>query len=320
MESFVRLTKAIDRFLSGYFSTCQRSEKTIRAYSIDLRQFREHVGGRKSLARIGPEELEGWAAELKGAGYASSSIRRKFAALKVFFGYWVRRGELEQSPTWRIRLDLAPERVLVKVLTVDEVRRILRQAKQELGRYPRRLSTSIDETFLALRNLAIVELLFATGIRVGELASLALGDLHLEERALTVNGKGSRQRLALLPDSESYRAVATYAEHRQNIPADHADLFVNAFGGALSTQGAANVVSRLAVRAQIVQRVTPHMFRHTVATLLLQSGADIRIVQEFLGHATISTTQRYTHITKSHLDQKLRQHHPNLHCLKRTHA
>lgn len=312
------LAKAIDRFLEGYFSTCQRSEKTIRAYSIDLRQFREHVGGRRTLARVGPEELEGWAAGLKEAGYASSSIRRKFAALKVFFGYWVRRGELEHSPMWRVRLDLAPERVLVKVLTVDEVRRILRQAKRELGRYPRRLSTSIDEKFLALRNLAIVELLFTTGIRVGELTSLDLGDLHLEERAMTVKGKGARQRLALLPDNESYRAIATYSEHRRNIDTFHTDLFLNNFGGALSSQGAANIVSRLAEEAQIAKRVTPHMLRHTVATLLLQSGADIRIVQEFLGHAAISTTQRYTHITKSHLNQKLREHHPNFFFLRRT--
>jgi len=245
----VYLIKAIDRFLDGYFSTCQRSEKTIRAYSIDLRQFREHVGGRKTLTRIGPEELEGWAAELKEAGYASSSIRRKFAALKVFFGYWVRRGGLEQSPTWRIRLDLAPERVLVKVLTVDEVRRMLHQAKRELGRYPRRLSTSIDEKFLALRNLAIVELLFATGIRIGELTSLKLSDLRLEERALTVNGKGSRQRLALLPDSDSYRAVATYTEHRRNTTTNHTKLFLNTLGEALSSQGAAKIVSQLAKKS-----------------------------------------------------------------------
>ncbi len=261
--------------------------------------------------------LESWAAELKADDYASASIRRKFATLKVFFNYWVRRGVLDRSPVWKIRLDLAPEKMLTRVLSVEETRKLLRQAKKELGRFPRKLSTTADSTFLALRNLAIVELLFATGIRIGELAALRLKDFRPEERALTINGKGARQRLAVLPDSQSYRAVATYVEHRRRIAADSNALFLNSFQRPLSTQGAANIVSRLADEAGIRQRVTPHMLRHTVATLLLRNGADIRVVQEFLGHAAISTTQRYTHVSKDHLFSELQEHHPNFHHMGR---
>jgi len=313
----VQLKKAIDLFLEGYFSTCRRSEKTIQAYTIDLEQFETFLGARSRLERIEPEDLEGWAAELKEAGYASASIRRKFATLKVFFNYWVRKRRLERSPVWQIRLDLAPERVLPPVLTADEVRRLLRQAKRELGPFPRRLSTAADATFLALRNLAIVELLFTTGIRVGEMVALRRGDFRPEERAFTIRGKGSRQRLAILPDPRSLRALTTYADHRRHLAGDHDAFFLNVFERPLSTQGAANVVHRLAAAAGIPRRVTPHMLRHTVATLLLRNGADLRVVQEFLGHAAISTTQRYTHVTKEHLASKLVDHHPNLHGLGR---
>lgn len=303
---------AVDRFLEGYFSTCQRSEKTIQAYTIDLRQFCAHVGSRARLARVRPDALEAWAAELKAAGYASASIRRKFATLKVFFGYWVRRGTLDSSPTWRIRLDLAPERRLPKVLTVDEVGRLLRQAKKELGRFPRRLSTSVDPKFLALRNLAIVEILFATGIRIGELASLDLQDIDLDERKLLISGKGGRQRVAFLPDNRSYSAVSNYLRHRQNLTNATPALFMNTESRKISSQSAAYIVTSIAKRAQITRKITPHMLRHTVATLLLQNGADIRVVQEFLGHTDISTTQKYTHINPSQVRLTVEAKHPSL--------
>lgn len=304
------LKSAIERFLEGYFSTCQRSEHTIQAYSIDLEQFRRALGSRSRLSTIGPERLETWAVELKEIGYASATIRRKFATLRVFFNYWVRKKQLETSPLWQIRLDLAKEEMLPRVLTLEEARQLLRHAKRQLGSFPRRLSTSTDATFLALRNLAIVEVLLATGMRVGELTALRMCDYRSEEGILTVSGKGARQRLALLPDDRSCQILQRYSKHRANISAEGQTLFINVFGGPLSTQGAANAVSRLAEGAGISRRVTPHMLRHTVATLLLENGADIRIVQKVLGHSSIMTTQRYTHVTKEHLASTLQVHHP----------
>lgn len=307
----MRLNTAIEHFLSGYFSTCQRSDKTVRAYTTDLRQFREAFPARTTLASLRVEALERWAVTLRERGYASASIRRKFATLRVFLNYWVRRGRLERSPLWLLRLDLAKEKVLPRVLSTEDTRALLRRAKHELGRYPRRPTGRVDATFLALRNLAMVELLFATGIRVGELAALRVADFQRLDRSFLVRGKGARQRLALLADDRSQRILDLYADHRQSLPADHNALFVNHFGRPISTQGVANVVARLARNAGIERRVTPHMLRHTIATLLLRSGADIRVVQEFLGHASITTTQRYTHVTKRHLDVTLRRHHPN---------
>ncbi len=304
------LRKAIEQFLEGYFSTCQRSRHTFQAYSIDLDQFSQAMGPNLRLRTVTPERLEGWAMELKEVGYAAASVRRKFATLRVFFSYWVRKRRLESSPVRRIRLDLAKEEVLPKVLTLPEAKKLLRQAKRELGPYPKELSTSRDTTFLALRNLAIVEVLLATGMRVGELAALKVSDYQEEEGCLIVSGKGARQRLALLPDRRSQRILSTYSNHRIGMPLDNLILFINVFGGPLSTQGVANAITRLAEKAGIPKRVTPHMLRHTTATLLLENGADIRVVQEILGHSSILTTQRYTHITKAHLASTLKACHP----------
>ncbi len=308
----MRLKTAIASFVTGYFSTCQRSPKTIEAYRLDLHQFAEFAGARVRLKGIGPDALERWAARLRKDGYASTSIRRKFASLKVFFHYWERRGEIERSPAWRLRLDLAPEEKLPSVLSLEESDRLLAQARCEIESSPRRLDGPTDRRFLALRNLAIVELLFATGMRVGELTSLRVDDIDGQKRRFVINGKGSRQRIAMLLDDHSHGAIMAYRKHRVSLAADTDALFINLFGRALSTQGVAYNISRLARAAGIGRRITPHMLRHTIATLLLRQGADIRVVQVFLGHASITTTQRYTHVSRAHMQRTLRACHPNL--------
>jgi site-specific recombinase XerD len=170
-----------------------------------------------------------------------------------------------------------------------------------------------DSQFLHLRNLAAVEILFATGIRVGELVSLNIKDWLEEDASFVINGKGSRQRLAFLPDDRSLRAVRLYCTDRRQIATENEALLLNAAGRRLSTQGIARMLDLYAKKAGISVRLTPHMIRHTVATLLLRYGADIRVVQEVLGHASIATTQRYTHVSKEHMLSTLRARHPNHH-------
>lgn len=306
------LALAVQAFLTGYFSTHRRSERTVRAYTTDLAQFEAWAGADAPVTALGPDLLERWAAELEERDYASSSIRRKFATLRVFFGYLVRREVIDRSPLWNVRLDLAPEKVLPRTLSLTEARRLLDRAAQEVaearpGRGP------VDRAFLAVRNRAILEVMFATGIRVGEAASLELGDVRREDDELLIRGKGARQRLAILFPPRVGRALDAYLRRRSPLDLAHSSLFVNAFRGPLSAQGIAGMLARLAEGAGIRRRVTPHMLRHTVATLLLRNGADLRIVQEFLGHASISTTERYTHVTKEHLVGSLVKHHPYLH-------
>ncbi len=161
--------------------------------------------------------------------------------------------------------------------------------------------------------MAIVEIMFATGIRVGELVSLRLRDWSEEDSAFIVMGKGCRQRLAVMPDERSKRALKEYLIRRQALNLGHDSLFPNSSGKKLSTQGVARVLLVLGTTAALETKVTPHMIRHTTATLLLRCGADIRIVQEVLGHASIVTTQRYTHVSKDDLLSTLRLRHPNDH-------
>lgn len=315
----MRLEPAIEEFLTGYFSTCERSEKTRRAYALDLRQFLEFTEKLPEdtdpedtdLESISPEHLECWAAHLKET-YASASVRRKFATLRVFFHYWTRKRVLDRSPTWHLRLDLKRDEPLPRCLSLREVRRLLEEAASAHRRETETGEGRIDRWFLALRNHAALEILFATGIRVGELTALELSHYHDDDTAFLIQGKGRRQRFALLPDPNSREVFRAYLARRESLVIEHEALFLNRLGGPLSTQGIANALKQLAASAGIEKTVTPHMLRHTIATQLLDSGADLRTIQEFLGHRSIATTQRYTHVTRSHLASKITQFHPNL--------
>ena len=309
----MHLTDAVEQFMTGYFATCRRSDKTVAAYRIDLAQLRAHVGGTEPLETIKPDCLESWAAGLRSRGYASVSIRRKFATARVFFSYWVRQGAIERSPLWRIRLDLGRERVLPRNLAPSDAQRLIEEVWHKIDVCRTAIRRAGDSRFLRIRDLAAVEILFATGIRVGELVSLGLRDWREDDASFIVNGKGARQRLALLPDSRSLKAVKLYLSHRAGMNLSHDGLLINAAGERISTQGIARILAKTAHDGGVTAKVTPHMIRHTVATLLLRYGADIRVVQEVLGHASIATTQRYTHVSKEHMFATLRERHPNNH-------
>ena len=231
----------------------------------------------------------------------------------MFFSYWVRRGAISSSPLWRLRLSLGKQQQLPRSLSPSNSRLLIEQAWRRRKLKPLTRGTLLNSEFLRVRDVAIVETLFATGMRVGELVKLKISDWYPEDAHFLVRGKGGRERLAFLPDDRSLRAVTMYVRLREKdcIPTD--SLFVNATGKGISEQGVAITLARIAKGANIARRVTPHMIRHTVATLLLRYGADLRIVQEVLGHASISTTQRYVHVAKDHLLETLRVRHPNHH-------
>lgn len=304
------ITDAVEQFLAGYFGTNSVSTKTITAYTFDLVQFRDFVSRDTSLKSVEPETLEAWARHLQLRPYAVASIRRKFAATRVFFSYWVRRGIISSSPMWKLRLMLGREQPLPRSLSPTESQLLIEQAWRGQEIVPSALPAS---QLLLTRNIAIVETLFATGMRVGELVKLRLSDWQLEEVSFVVRGKGGRERLAFFPDDRSLKAITTYVRHRGQVRVQTDALFLNAAGDGISEQGVSLILAGIAHSAKISRKVTPHMIRHTVATLLLRYGADLRIVQEVLGHASISTTQRYVHVAKDHLLATLRIRHPNHH-------
>ncbi len=301
------LSDAAEQFAQGYFSTCRRAAKTVAAYKVDLKQLLSALGRQAALESIEPEAIERWAMTMRSAGYAVVSVRRKMATARVFFMYWVRRKQISASPFWRIRLDLGRTRVLPRSLSAADAKAIIEEAWREY-----RLGGK-DGDFRLVRNLAAVEILFATAMRVGELVKLDLNDWREDETTFVVKGKGDRERLAILPDDRSRSAVCMYVSQRNAIHQSEPSLFLNPAGKRLSSQGVARILSQMAERAGLKTAVTPHMIRHTVATLLLRYGADIRVVQEVLGHSSIATTQRYTHVSKEHLVSTLAARHPNHH-------
>jgi integrase/recombinase XerD len=242
--------------------------------------------------------------------------------LKVFCSYWLRRGKLAESPFWRVHLSLGRVAQLPRALTVDEMKALLVQAGREYlaesvpckratlaGRMSPQASS---RSYRALRNLALVDLLFATGMRVGEASTLNVQDFTSVESTFRIRGKGGRDRLAYLVDEETMLIQQKHLTERSQLETNCPALFLNSSGKRLSTQGMANIIAKFRREAGIERHITPHMLRHTVATLLLRHGMDIRVVQEFLGHASIATTQRYTHVVKEHLIGELRKHHPSL--------
>jgi integrase/recombinase XerD len=315
------LEQAIADFVNGYFSTHERSPKTRIAYRSDLDQLAAYAKKGFGLASLDPAFIESWAAALRLKQYSPASMRRKMVVLKVFCSYWVRKGTLSESPFWRIKLSFGRISQLPRALSESDMRGLLAQAtqSQSASLIPRKgsflakgkLPGSSLRVYRALRNLALVELLFATGMRVGEVSSLNLDDFAIADSVFRVKGKGGRDRLAFVVDEQTMRIQCEHVELRSHLTSESPALFLNAAGARLSTQGIANIISQFRKDAGIERHITPHMLRHTVATLLLRNGVDIRVVQEFLGHASIATTQRYTHITKDHLVQVLRERHPS---------
>jgi integrase/recombinase XerD len=318
----MQLTLACTKFVRGYFSTNERTKKTKAAYRSDLMQFNVFAGEDLLLKSLSGVLIERWCAHLRQQGYSPTSIRRKMVVLKVFCSYWVRKGSLRESPFWRVKLSYGRVEQLPRALSASEMRKLLSQARRnnssatavlnDEGPAPLASLRVSSPEYRALRNLALVDLLFATGLRVGEVSSLDVQDFFVRESVFRVKGKGGRDRLAVVVDEETVRIQRKYLEAREQIETRSPALFLNSSGKRLTTQGISNVIARLCEESGIKRHVTPHMLRHTVATLLLRNGVDIRIVQEFLGHASIATTQRYTHVTKEHLRGVLRKRHPSL--------
>jgi len=317
----MQLKEAIADFVNGYFSTHERSKKTKTAYGSDLKQFGTYAGKEFDLGSLGATLIEAWAAHLRNEGYSPASMRRKMVVLKVFCSYWLRRGSLNESPFWRVKLSLGRIEQLPRSLSETEMRGLLAHAgRTDMRDVPRkgpvlarsRSTRSSSRDYRDIRNLALVDLLFATGMRVGEVSSLNVDDFSVTELMFKVHGKGGRGRLAYVVDDQTILIQKQHLEARTQLVSESPALFLNAAGERLSTQGIANIIAQFRLNAGIERHITPHMLRHTVATLLLRNGMDIRVVQEFLGHASIATTQRYTHVVKEHLIGELRKRHPSL--------
>ena len=274
----------------------RRAPRTVDAYRRDLAAFEDWLGA--PVARASVEELETYLAELRAAGLSGATIARRVAALRSFFRHQTLLGDRTDNPAAELDLPRRHRR-LPRTLSPAEAERLVEAA---VGTTPR-----------SLRDRALVELLYGAGLRVGEAVGLAKSDVDLEARAVRALGKGSKERIVPIgrPAVEALRRYLSRG--RPFLDARHRpDLFLNARGGALTRAGAFLILRRLAAKAGLEpERVHPHLLRHSFATHLLEGGADLRSVQEMLGHADLSTTELYTHISDRRRRELYFQAHPH---------
>jgi integrase/recombinase XerC len=267
------------------------SRHTIRSYRHDLEDFRRvlDISGTAALRAVDVRGVRAYLAELHTRGLDPTSIARKLAALRSWCRFLVRRGVLEHNPALQIRAP-RPARKLVSFLPIDETVALMD------GRVPRTTA----------RDTAIVELLYASGLRVSELVGLDLADVDLAGTTVRVLGKGNKERIVPF-GSAADRAIRDHLGERGGAPGA---LFRNRRGGRLTVRSVHTIVRRRAAAVGIGRRVSPHTLRHTFATHLLDSGADLRMIQELLGHSRLSTTQRYTHVGSDQLMRVYDAAHP----------
>ena len=290
---------AVEGFLA--LLAARRAPRTVEAYRRDLADLAAHLDG--SPATAGAEQIEAWLADLRARGQAPSSIARRAAAARSFYRHLVALGQRADNPAAEVDLPRRRRR-LPRSLSLGEVERLIDAAN---GTTPR-----------SFRDRALVELLYGAGLRVSEAVGLERGGVDLEARTVRCVGKGDKERVVPL-GSQAVESLRRYlARGRPFLDRRHGPaLFLNAQGGPLTRGGAFLILRRLAAKAGLdPERIHPHLLRHSFATHLLEGGADLRSVQEMLGHADLSTTELYTHVSDRRRRELYFRAHP--HARRRT--
>jgi integrase/recombinase XerD len=288
----------IDRFLHYLAVERGLADNTLASYHHDLQQFASFLSERKAgvestTAALIVDYLEG----LERKGRKPATISRHLATLKSFYHFLLQERVINQDPTVDLEFPRLSRR-LPRVLSVDEVEFLLGQP--HTGRPA------------GLRDKAMLELIYATGLRVSELVSLNVGQVNLEMGVVRCLGKGQRERMVPMGSIAAYwvRRYLEQARPQMIRSSEDEALFVNHQGQRLTRQGFWKILKKYARQARLDAGITPHTLRHSFATHLLENGADLRVVQELLGHADISTTQVYTHLTRRHLREVYQRTHP----------
>ena len=297
------MRKHVPLFLRYLATERNASDLTIKAYREDLIgliEWLEHsTGAVPKPEELTPQALRGYQAALQEAGYARTTISRKLASLRSFFKFAQRKGVAKINPAKPLR-NPRKQRKLPHVLTSDEVGRLLNAPSH---RNP-----------AGIRDRAILETLYSAGLRVSELVGLCDGDLDFDEQITRVRGKGRKERISPL-GSYAIRAIREYesvrARHAKEASLGRgAAVFVNRFGNRLTTRSVGRMLEKYIAKSQLDGRTSPHTLRHSFATHLLDRGADIRSVQELLGHKSLATTQIYTHVSAANLRAIYEKAHP----------
>lgn len=287
------MQRYIDKFVNYLKIEKNAAEHTIINYKIDLRAFNVFLGD-KDVAAVDHLALRRFLADMRARSYAKRTVARKLASLRSFFKFLYREGYIKSNPITAISSPKLDKKLPV-FLDVDKVTKLILKpdTKTESG----------------LRDRAILETLYSTGIRVSELVGLDTGDVDFISGVIKVLGKGSKERIVPIGD-EAIAAIRRYLDKRNKRAKDKDAVFLNNHGKRLTDRSVRRVIDKYIRACSIEEKISPHSLRHSFATHLLDRGADLRCVQELLGHMNLSTTQIYTHVTMERLKSVYDKAHP----------
>lgn len=296
----MNIASYIPKFLDHCKNQKRLDSKTIKAYKIDVIQFSEFVSLWESND-LSKDIIKEYISAVNQK-YKPRSVKRKIAAAKSFLSYLLEEGIIESNPFSNVRLKLPKGLSLPRTISLSTIDSLLREAH---------VRTHVVQNerlhFFAVRDAAVLELLFATGIRVSELCNIKVSDLNLDEGTLFVHGKGNRERIIEVANPEVINTLREYEEIR---PQGNEYFFINNRGNILSDQSARRIIDNLSKNANLNVHITPHMLRHSFATLLLEEDVDLRYIQHLLGHSSIATTQIYTYVSSTKRREILTLRHP----------
>lgn len=285
--------KYIDVYLEDCSLRKRLSQKTIRAYKIDLEQYFNFIGEKKDDLKMINEYIH--FLSKKYSKY--KTVKRKIASIKAFYSYLEYEEIIAFSPFCKIRTKIKESKMLPRVIQKEDLNQIFTMLFDNLDN-----ADTEYKKKLALRNITIIELLFSTGIRISELCNIHTNDISFQDRSLKIFGKGSKERILYLGNDQVIEFLKKYIALNETISNESGYIFLNKFNTQLSEQSVRILLKNIENELKLSKHITPHMFRHTFATTLLEKEVDIRYIQNILGHSSISTTQIYTHVT--YLKQK----------------
>ena len=297
MSRETQIASAVRKFLTS-LGERNTSPHTIRAYTGDLENFALYVGPR-TWRDIDHITIRGFLSHLYDKPLSKTSVARSLAAVRSFYRWLAQEGVVEQNPAALVSTPKLPKK-LPRVPTMEEMNSVLDGNMPEIAAFPE-------------RDRLMLELLYGCGIRNSELVGIDLDHIHLRNEIILIRGKGSKERFVPFGDAVK-AALAVYSPVRQHILAEHrkttAALLINTRGGRLTSRSVARIIKRIAVARGLSPDVHPHTLRHAFGTHMLEEGADLRAIQELLGHERLSTTQRYTQLSSRHLLHVYDQTHP----------
>lgn len=294
----------LEKQLESYYEDCEfrkrLNEKTIKAYTIDLNQYLEFI----TTTEINQKIINEYIHYLNKKYLKYKTIKRKIASVKAFYSYLEYEEIIDYSPFNKIKTKIQEPKLLPKTIQKDYIDKIIHLLLKDLKN-----SKTEFQKKISLRNITLISVMFSTGIRVSELCNIKLKDIDLLEKKLKIFGKGSKERILYLGNSNVVQLCQMYLTYN-NTCKKNEYFFLNKFNKKLSEQTVRILLKKIESELELSTHITPHMFRHTFATTLLEKGVDIRYIQNILGHSSISTTQIYTYVTYSKQKEILTNKNP----------